>query len=481
MNICLATLHHNPDFTPLSLLYLKAYLVERHGYRSEDIAIREFPPDAEPDEIERTILDTDPSIVGLSCYVWNITTLMAIAPRLKAARRDLKIVLGGPEVGPVAMDVLRRHPAVDVVVKSEGEIPFSELVGQWSRPAGAIDGVKGISFRNGDCLVETGEAPELRDVNHLSSPHLVDFGDPSRRIICVETQRGCVFRCNFCFYNKDLSIRNRRFDLDRVTGEIAFWLRQGVESIYLMDPIFNLNAERAKAICRFIVDHNPGPVAFHAEVWAEFIDEELARLMRDANFQFVEVGLQSTDDTALATVERRLKVQRFVQGVEQLKRFAIPFELQLIFGLPGETLATFRKSLNFAASLDPPALAVFPLMVLPGTELWRKARDLNLEYDPEPPYQVRSHFSMSADDVAYGGKIVAGLKRMGDSRTIRLLARERGIRFSDIVDEWIAWCNEQRWPAIVDPDVKLFVAHFCEKKGIPTEFYRGFASWEFSG
>jgi radical SAM superfamily enzyme YgiQ (UPF0313 family) len=480
MKICLATLHHNPDFTPLSLLYLKAYLVERHGCRSEDVVILEFPPHTDAAEIERQILDTSPDVVGLSCYVWNIVTLMQVAARLKASRPRLKIVLGGPEVGPVAIDVLSAHPAVDVVVKSEGEIPFAELADAWSS-GGAIDGVKGICFRQGASVVANEDAPELRDVNHLASPHLVEFANPLQRIICIETQRGCVFRCNFCFYNKDLSIRNRRFDLDRVTSEIAFWLRQGVASIYLMDPIFNLNAQRAKTICRFIRDNNPGRVSIHAEVWAEFIDEELAQLMRDANFQFVEVGLQSTDDTALATVERRLKVQRFVDGVEQLKRFRIPFELQLIYGLPGETLATFRKSLNFAASLDPPALAVFPLMVLPGTELWRKARDLRLEYDPEPPYVVRSHFSMTAADIAYGDRIVAGLKCMGDSRTIRLLARERGVSFSDIVDEWIAWREEQAWPEEVEPNPKLFVAHFCEKNHIPPDFYRGLASWEFSG
>ncbi len=480
MKICLATLHHNPDFTPLSLLYLKAYLVDRGGCQPDDITILEFRPDDESADVARRILETEPAVLGLSCYVWNITTLMAVSRRVKAARPGLRIVLGGPEVGPIATAVMNANDAVDVVVKSEGEIPFSELVAEWNRADSDISGVKGICFRNGDDVVENEDAAELRDLNHLSSPHLVEFANARERIICIETQRGCVFRCNFCFYNKDLSIRNRRFDLDRVLSDIHFWLRQNVASIYLMDPIFNLNAERAKAICRFIVEHNAGGVQIHAELWAEFVDEELARLMRDANFQFVEIGLQSTDDTALATVERRLKIRRFVEGVEQLKRFNIPFELQLIFGLPGDTMSTFRKSLNFGASLDPPALAVFPLMVLPGTELWRKARDLGLEFDPKPPYLVRSHYSMSAADIAYGDKIVAGLKRFGDSRTIRLLARERGITFSHILDEWIAWC-ETEMPDVIEPNVKNFVATFCDTHRIPAEFYCGMASWEFSG
>ena len=101
---------------------------------------------------------------------------------------------------------------------------------------------------------------------------------------------------------------------------------------------------------------------------------------------FLEVGLQSTDGTALATVERRLRIQRFEEGIAHLKTHGLRFELQLIFGLPGDTLASFRKSLDYASTLDPDFLAVFPLMVLPGTELWRKARAIDLDFDRRPPY-----------------------------------------------------------------------------------------------
>jgi coproporphyrinogen III oxidase-like Fe-S oxidoreductase len=73
-------------------------------------------------------------------------------------------------------------------------------------------------------------------------------------------------------------------------------------------------------------------------------------------------------------LERRLRLQRFIEGVEHMKRHDLRFEVQLIYGLPGETPATFRKSLNFAYSLDAGYLEVFRLMILPGTELWRRPR-----------------------------------------------------------------------------------------------------------
>ena len=136
---------------------------------------------------------------------------------------------------------------------------------------------------------------------------------------------------------------------------MLFWLQQDVREIYLMDPIFNLNAERAKDICRFVAAHNERRIAFHSEIWAEFVDEEMARLFSEANFQFLEVGLQTTDDTALR--DRRAasaRSRRSPTASAISEQYRLKFELQLILGLPGETMASFRKSLDFAGSLDPP-------------------------------------------------------------------------------------------------------------------------------
>jgi len=416
----------------------------------------------------------------LSCYVWNINAFRAVCRLVKARRPDTLIVLGGPEVGPVAEAVLEANPAADVVVRSEGERPFAAVVSCWARRCD-LTGVAGITYRDGATIRENGDAPIVTDLNQLASPHLTLDTDLTGRSVCIETQRGCVFRCNFCFYNKDLSIRNRRFDRDRVEAEIDHWLHQDIRELYLMDPIFNLNAARAREICRFIAARNHRRVGIHAEVWAEFIDDEMARLMRDAGFTFLEVGLQSTDEAALATVERRLRLQRFLDGIAALKRYRLFWELQLIVGLPGETRASFRRSLNFAASLDAPVLAVYPLMVLPGTELWRKAADLRLVFDPEPPYHVRSHYSMNDADIAYGFRVVRALQDVGDSRALRLLARERGLTYADIVDAWIAWDDAHPGGETFGYRLKQFLVEFLATREIPAAFYAGFASWEYAG
>jgi radical SAM superfamily enzyme YgiQ (UPF0313 family) len=479
MRIVLATQHADRAFIPLALMYLKASLVGRGCCAPDEVAMVEFGLDASPEAIAAELVAARPDILGLSCYVWNIKTTLAAGRLVKAQLPEVKIVLGGPEVGPVASDVLQRQPYVDAIVHSEGEVPIADIVQAWKTDQ-RLDGVSGICFRTGDAIVDTGPAALVKDLGEYPSPHLERYVDYTGRVVCIETQRGCVFHCNFCFYNKDYSLRNRRFDLDRVKEELLVALNQDVLELYLMDPVFNLNAARAKEICRFVAAHNDRRIPIHSEIWAEFVDDELAALMSQAGFQLLEVGLQTTDPTALATTDRRLRLERFNEGIAHLHRHHLPFQLQLIYGLPGETRSTFRESLNYAMSLDPPELAVFRLMVLPGTELWRKAVALNLTFDPEPPYHVRSHLSMTADDLEYGYRYMKAANLLQGSRTFRLLARERGVTFTEVVEEWLAWRPQQ--PAS-QPDkeaMSTFVTHLCSRRQIPPAFYQRFGALELS-
>jgi anaerobic magnesium-protoporphyrin IX monomethyl ester cyclase len=479
MRIALVTQHADRAFIPLALMYLKASVVGRGCCSADDVAMLEFRHDATAEAIADALVDARPDLIGFSCYVWNIKTTMAAARLVRRRTPGVRIVLGGPEVGPLAADVLRAHPYVAVVVHSEGEVPFGDIVEAWHRGEG-LGAIPGIAFRDVDgSIVDNGAATLVKNLDDYPSPHVRTDVDYTGRIVCIETQRGCVFECNFCFYNKDYSLRNRRFSLARVKQELLVALGQDVREIYLMDPVFNLNAARAKEICRFIAEHNPRRIPIHSEIWAEFIDDEMASLMHDAGFQYLEVGLQTTDPTALATTDRRLRVDRFKEGIAHLQRHRLYFQLQLIYGLPGETPTTFRESLNFGMSLDPPELAVFRLMVLPGTELWRKAAALQLMFDPEPPYHLRSHLSMTAHDVEHGLRVLKAAGLLQASRTIRLLSRERNLTFADVVDEWVSWApNDQAFRASNDA-LMAFVEHVCGRNRIPPEFYREFGGREF--
>jgi hypothetical protein len=119
-------------------------------------------------------------------------------------------------------------------------------------------------------------------------------------------------------------------------------------------------------------------------------------------------------------------------------------------------------------------------MVLPGTELWRKAEGIGLVFDSAPPYFVRSHASMDRAAIEHGWKIAKAAEALSRSRALRLLAREPNVSFSDMVDAWIAGCGEPPTMSLDGLHVLRFIDRICEQEGIPNAFYRGFASLEFA-
>jgi anaerobic magnesium-protoporphyrin IX monomethyl ester cyclase len=474
MKVVLATIHSRDKealFTPLALLYLKSYLVEQKGFPIAAIPLLEFRPGRADSEIVEEILSENPDVVGLSCYIWNIQKFRRIFHLLKERNPRIKLLLGGPEVGPVAVSVLEKNPAVDAIIKGEGERVFADLV-ETIQKNDSLAGVNGIAYRDGVNIHSNPDSPILHDLNELPSPHKPEYGLFNDRQVCLETQRGCVFRCSFCFYNKDYSIRNRRFDLERVKQELLYWMQKGVPRIYLMDPIFNLHADRAKEICRFIIANNTANVTFHTEIWAEFVDEEMAELFQKANFQMLEVGLQTTEESVLSTVERRFKKAPFTKGLQYLRAAGLRVDLHLIFGLPGETLESFRKAIDYAVSLEADIISIFTLMVLPGTALWRQKESLGLCHDPEPCYEIWGTPSMPENEIAYGKKFHQALIRHYNSAGL-LLAKISSLPFSEVLDQWILWSEENKnEPSKRGCRVEDFIEYFCQKRsGLDASFF----------
>lgn len=485
VRLCLVTRNADARYTPLALMCLKAAVVDWAGLSGRDVPLLVFPPSETPEAMAAAVLSDAPDVLALSCYVWNLDALMAVAAVVRAARPQVRIVIGGPEVGPIPETTLAAYPAVDVVVRDEGERPLSDLIIAW-RDGRDIGQVAGITYRRDGAVVANPDGP-IADVNTLPPSRVVPDVPLSRRIACVETQRGCVFRCSFCFYNKGLSIRNRRFSLERVEADLRYWLAQDIDELYFMDPVFNLNAERAKAICRLLATLNLRRLPLSAEVWAEFVDDEMADLMAQAGFRALEVGLQSTQRETLDAVDRRLRVGPFIAGVRALQARKIRCEVQLILGLPHDTLATFREAIDFAAALAPDHLAAFRLLVLPGTELYHDAERLGIVFDPRPPHEVQSTSTMSRDDITRGWEIALAVRALWRSRAVRWLSREPGVTFGAITDAWATWTIARpddalaALPRTQPADAPMaastaaalpaFIGAFCDARGIDPTFF----------
>lgn len=324
-------------------------------------------------------------VAGLSLYSWNAARLLAAAEALKAAAPSTLVVAGGPVASAEPERVLeyREGRAVDLAVAGEGEAAMADIV----------------------AALMAGEAPggpvirrAFADPKALPSPWLDGTLDPGRwGGAAIELTRGCPYRCAFCYESKGEG-RLRRFPLETVAAELELFRKSGVEEVFVLDPTFNADPRRMAEALKIFRDRGRG-LRFVVELRAETLDRSQASLLSSIDCS-VQLGLQSSDPAVLALVDRKLDPDAFARKTALLDREGVVWGLDLIYGLPGDSLAGFRRSLDYALGLGPNHIDVFRLAVLPGTALRDRAAALGVDYDDEPPYLVRSIPTFGAADLA---------------------------------------------------------------------------------
>ena len=402
MNITLVAIHpcRSPQAVPLACAFLKEVLLadaELCGALRVDIA--EFYLGEDPAHGARTILALQPDLVAFSVYVWGRDQATALALELRRSSPALVLCAGGAEA-TANPEGLFQAGVFDFLIRGEGEIPFRQVVcnALQGRPPGGIAGV-----------VLPGEPPgplaAPADLESVPSPYLSGLLDPALPGGALwQLSRGCDFACAFCFDHKG-SGGVRRISLARLEAELRLFARLRVPQVFVLDSTFNKIPARAKEILRLIGKLAPG-VHFHFEVRSEFIDAELARLFASLTCS-LQIGLQSADPAVLRGVGRGFDRDDFARRVALLNQSGAIFGFDLIYGLPGDSLALFRDSLDFALSLYPNHLDIFPLAVLPGTRLFGKAQELGLDHLGAPPYTLISTPSFPASDLAEARRLAA--------------------------------------------------------------------------
>ena len=386
---CVLLALNSPGYRSLALGYLRAYAKQDPALAGR-VAFETLDLDTDTDTwwAAWRVLGLEPDVLGISVTCWNARAVYELCRIVHAVRPECAIVLGGPEVGPIATDVLEAHPEVSVVVRGEGEVTFAALLAELRR-GGKAWRVEGIALRKGDEVVTTPDRALVANLDDLPSPYLTGVLQPLDGGSYLETYRGCPHRCAYCFEGKGYG-RIRSFSDQRVAAEIdAVAGAPGVHSFSFIDPVFNLTDARLRNMAGWMAPHAERGVRLHTiEVDIERIDAEAAALLRTAGVASVETGPQTVGAAALEACSRPFDAVRFSQGVGALRAVGISCECDLIVGLPGDSAYDFLAGLRFCFDLDPGKVQSSTLHVLPGTGLWERAVELGLEFDREPSHEI---------------------------------------------------------------------------------------------
>ncbi|WP_461834347.1 B12-binding domain-containing radical SAM protein [Desulfothermus sp.] len=347
--------------------------------------------------IIKTIVDIEPDVVCFSLYLWNVERSLYIARKLKQILPDVLVIIGGPEVN-LDNEFILNVGGFDIGIIGEGELVLADIASKLEFTKSKLDLANCIAdvkvVKQKIFLYGRSIALNKIPLVHMDADCISYDGS-----ILIETIRGCVHNCKYCYYHKNFK-KIRYFPLEKVISELKWAWDKSVNEISFIDPSF-LRRKDSKLFLNRLheVLNKSGPYIF-CELNAEDVSIELAELLKKINVKKVEVGLQSINEVALRLINRKFNKKDFVSGIKELRKREIDILLDLIVGLPGDGVRDVLKGVDFVLENKlADQFGIYPLCVLPGTELRSESTKLGLDYTNKPPYLVKKTKNMDRAEI----------------------------------------------------------------------------------
>lgn len=371
------------------------------------------------DSIYKQLADCD--VLGLSTYVWNKNYNYQLGKKIKEYNPEIKIVLGGPEVAISNKNLFKEIPWADIVVKKEGEFTFAEILANID----SYHSIKGLCINDDGSMLDTGDANRIKDIDLIPSPYLTGIFDslikenPNVTWNAIfETNRGCPYQCTFCDWGSLTYSKVSKFNLERVCGELEWMARNRIDYVSVADANFGMFIERDEAIVDKMIElqETTGyPKRFNFS-WAKNQKADVIKLVKKLYSAGMNNGLivstQSLTDNVLKNIKRQnLASNRLAETFDMCNKEGIAVTTELILGLPGETLHTWKQNLMSMLDLGlHNGMDIFIAQMLENSEMNLRQRE---EYAITTRV-IENFITGSSQDsvIPEGVEIVTGTKDM---------------------------------------------------------------------
>jgi len=303
----------------------------------------------------KSLADSD--IIAFSTYVWNKNYNYALAQEIKKLNPNSIFVFGGPEIPIEREDIFQKLPFIDIVVKSEGEITFKNLLLALKNQT-SLNDIPGLILNNGGVVLDTGKANRISDLEQIPSPYLsgvfdklITETDSVEWNATLETNRGCPYACTFCDWGSLTYNKVKKFNLERVFAELEWIGKNKCGFVSITDANFGMFVERDNMIADKLleVQEEYGYPYTFSVAWAKNQKNEVVdivkKLIKSPKFnQGLTVSVQSMDLDVLENIKRKNLDQHKIEDIFTLcDKNNIPVYTEVILGLPGETVETWKE------------------------------------------------------------------------------------------------------------------------------------------
>ena len=395
MKTVLVTFNSKYIHSSLALASLSSYLKKR----GHQVTTLEFSLQTPVLSALSEVFAEEPAVVGIALHIWNRQQSFSLAKLIKTVMTNVVLILGGPEVSFAVEDAFAEFPQIDFIVQGEGEEVLCDLLRQIEKgecgktvPGAAWLGEKGeIHF--------VGGAQIVKDISILEFPY--DFSDDrlKHKIVYYESTRGCPFSCTYCLSGVSREVRFK--PLEQVYIDMQKFIMAGVKQVKFIDRTYNLDKKHYFPMMHWLAEQDT-QTNFHFEIKADNLDEEILEFLANVpvgRFQF-EIGVQSVHEKTLAVSGRKQDWDRLSDAVKKLKNYRnIHLHLDLIAGLPFESMQDFAVSFNKVYELQPDMLQLGFLKLLRGSLLQLTAKEYCYSFMSEPPYEVLANKFISYSEL----------------------------------------------------------------------------------
>jgi radical SAM superfamily enzyme YgiQ (UPF0313 family) len=401
MKIVFCTLHVRRSTQAVSLAAGCLAAALPPSFRKSSVLIDAFPEQSDQ-EILSAILEVKPDVVAFPVYVWNRQRLISIVRQLHEIAPRLYLIAGGPEATGDPSGLTSAAPWT-ALVHGEGETALAGLLAAFAKglPDQPLPGVTLI--REEGTLSGAEYCPH--DLGTAPSPWLTGIlvPEPSGGVLW-EVARGCAFSCDYCFEARGHA-GVRHIDRQRLEAELELFARAEISQIWVLDSTFNYPPKRGIALLELLLEKAPH-LQYHLEAKADFIDRHTASLLGELHCS-VQLGLQSVHEQVLKAIHRPLDLEILAEKVHLLEAEGVIYGFDLIYGLPQDSYAGFKDSLDTALSFSPNHVHIFPLAVLPGTRLSQQRDRYGIKAQQEPPYELISSANWSVAEMELCRRLAA--------------------------------------------------------------------------
>ena len=334
-------------------------------------------------------------VVAFSCYIWNITPILAVAKKIKELKSDCKILLGGPEVS-YEYDEIIALPFIDFIIVGEGETPFSEFLNSYPN----VENVSSLVRKDNLEIIKNTSAPmfDLKNFEQSMPYQFDNFEELKNKVLYIETSRGCPYKCEFCLASLDNKVR---YLPDASIKKTLLFMMEHGKVVKFLDRTFNIKRDFTIDIFKFILEHHLPNNVFQFEITADILHPDIINFIHEnvpkGLFRF-EIGIQTVNQKANLEVSRKQNFEKTKRIIQELD-YKIEMHLDLIVGLPLDYWDDIKYSFEEVFKLFAPEMQLGFLKFLKGTTMRDKEKH-GFIYDQNPPYQIIESNYLSKEELA---------------------------------------------------------------------------------